>query len=310
MTLVFILVGAIFGLTGGWLTGAVLYKNLLSVSLRLIAFPLTVGSAAAVAGCLNFGNNGIFGFLLCVPTAMMILFCIKCIEPRISSRFAAPPDLCDTKPSSGGENTKERDSREGEDQVSFAAVGIMAGGFLGYLGYEHFGVIGGVIASTIVAAASVALVFGGIVVSFIMLVEIGLFIVPLIGSFFVALWNRLMELFYWIGGVASCAPYAGRPNTYNFGCNLAEKRSLRYLLRKQKWGRSRSSLASLMPRKVMKYAREAKLCLPRAFHAHELLGYSCLCRKSHSPSRRLSSSLMAVPMRSPMPVRRYMKPES
>jgi hypothetical protein len=203
MILVFILIGTIAGLLGGWLTGAVLYKNMFSVLLRMITFPVTVGSAAAVGGYLYFGNNGIFGFLVAVPAALIVFLCIKCIEPKFKANIAATPDLDDTAASSAGNNTEERHSLEGEGQVTYAGAGIMAGGVLGYLGYTHFGVVGGLIASTIVAVVSALLVYGGIVVTCIMLVEICLFVLPLIGSFFVGLWNYLVDFFYWIGSVFS-----------------------------------------------------------------------------------------------------------
>jgi hypothetical protein len=186
MLAVYILFGAITGLLGGWITGAVLYKSFMSVFLRMIAFPLAIGSATAVAGYLWIGFNGVFGMMAAVPAAIIALVWIRCIEPTVSPRRDNPEY----------NKREERDDSESAAQGPCAGFGTIFGAIIGGIGYASFGDVGGLIAAILVAPASIFLLYGGIACTLLMVVETCMYVGPILGEFLVALWHLCVRSFH------------------------------------------------------------------------------------------------------------------
>jgi hypothetical protein len=194
MLAVYILFGAITGLLGGWITGAVLYKSFSSALLRMIAFPLAIGSATAVAGYLWLGFNGVFGLLAIVPAAIIALIWIRCIEPKVF------PGRGNPEPNTIRE---ERELADGETQIPCAVVGTIFGAAFAGVGYASFGDVGGLIAAIIVAPAFVFLLYGGIVCTLLMVVETCMYVGPIIGAFLIALWYGFVRFLHRLGDLLS-----------------------------------------------------------------------------------------------------------
>jgi hypothetical protein len=178
MLAVYILFGAITGLLGGWITGAVLNKSFLSVLLRMIAFPLAIGSATAVAGYLWIGFNGVFGLMAAVPAAIIALVCIRYIEPKV---FPGPdnPEY---------HNRGIGNDSESAAQGPCAGFGTIFGAAIAGVGYASFGDVGGLIAAILVAPASIFLLYGGIACTLILVVETCMYLGPIICEFVADLW--------------------------------------------------------------------------------------------------------------------------